>query len=134
LSIAQVAKISPLLNSTDVGSHRPELPSAIRRKEKQLRQGLYMGKRNRSAVNLGSAKVRKCTTPQRARGVEGADERFPKGVTPECFYRGSILIRLDSRLKHAGMTDFGNTISLTQQAAGNRPTEIESVFVVRFSR
>jgi len=33
--------------------------------------------------------------------------------------------RLDSRLKHAGMTDFGKEISLTQQAAGNRPTEIE---------
>jgi hypothetical protein len=35
-------------------------------------------------------------------------------------------IRLDSRLKHAGMTDFG--FSLTQQAAGNRPTEIEFVY------
>jgi hypothetical protein len=33
--------------------------------------------------------------------------------------------RLDSRLKHAGMTDFGWGIYLTQQAAGNRPTEIE---------
>ena len=33
--------------------------------------------------------------------------------------------RLDSRLKHAGMTVFGKEISLTQQAAGNRPTEIE---------
>ena len=28
-------------------------------------------------------------------------------------------IRLDSRLKHAGMTIFGKEISLTQQAAGN---------------
>jgi len=27
--------------------------------------------------------------------------------------------RLDSRLKHAGMTVFGKDISLTQQAAGN---------------
>ena len=34
-------------------------------------------------------------------------------------------IRLDSRLKHAGMTDFGWGITVTQQAAGNRPTEIE---------
>jgi len=33
---------------------------------------------------------------------------------------------LDSRLKHAGMTDFGKKIGLTQQAAGNRPTEIEA--------
>jgi len=35
--------------------------------------------------------------------------------------------RLDSRLKHAGMTDFGKEISLTQLAAGNRPVEIENV-------
>jgi hypothetical protein len=33
--------------------------------------------------------------------------------------------RLDSRLKHAGMTDFEKEIILTQQAAGNRPTEIQ---------
>ena len=32
-----------------------------------------------------------------------------------------IRIRLDSRLKHAGMTDFGWAIYLTQQAAGNEP-------------
>jgi hypothetical protein len=31
-----------------------------------------------------------------------------KGVTPECFYPGVQLgTRLDSRLKHAGMTDLG---------------------------
>jgi hypothetical protein len=35
--------------------------------------------------------------------------------------------RLDSRLKHAGITDFGWGIYLTQQAAGNRPTEIEAL-------
>jgi len=34
--------------------------------------------------------------------------------------------RLDSRLKHAGMTDFGKKTGLTQQAAWNRPTEIEA--------
>ncbi len=34
--------------------------------------------------------------------------------------------RLDSRLKHAGMTVFGKKISLTQQAAGKiRPAEIK---------
>jgi hypothetical protein len=39
---------------------------------------------------------------------ELADENCLKGVTPERFYRGSSSeIRLDSRLKHAGMTDFG---------------------------
>src|SRR6185436_13141652 len=38
--------------------------------------------------------------------------------------------RLDSRLKHAGMTDFGWGIYLTQHAAGNRPTEIESYEVI----
>jgi hypothetical protein len=42
---------------------------------------------------------------------------YPKVVTPKRFYRGSSLpvhhtqtgpkIRLDSRSKHAGMTDFG---------------------------
>jgi len=36
--------------------------------------------------------------------------------------------RLDSRLKHAGMTDFGKKISLTQQAAGNRPAEIKILY------
>ena len=31
-----------------------------------------------------------------------------KGVIAECFYRGvQFRTRLDSRLKHAGMTDFG---------------------------
>ena len=34
--------------------------------------------------------------------------------------------RLDSRLKHAGMTDFGLAIYLTQQAAGNQPIDIEN--------
>jgi hypothetical protein len=33
--------------------------------------------------------------------------------------------RLDSRLKHAGMTDLGWGIYFTQQAAANRPTQIE---------
>ena len=33
---------------------------------------------------------------------------------------------LDSRLKHAGMTDFGLAIYLTQQAAGNQLTDIEN--------
>jgi hypothetical protein len=35
-----------------------------------------------------------------------------------------IRIRLDSRLKHAGMTDFDLAICLTQQAAGNEPSAI----------
>jgi len=36
------------------------------------------------------------------------DGEYPKGVTPECFYRGvQFRIRLESRLKHAGMTVFG---------------------------
>jgi len=48
------------------------------------------------------------------------DGEYPKGVTPECFYRGvQFRIRPDSRLKHAGMTVFGKKINLTQQAAGN---------------
>jgi len=36
-----------------------------------------------------------------------------------------IRIRLDSRLKHAGMTELGMGISATQQAAENRSAEIE---------
>src|SRR4026208_2436259 len=36
-----------------------------------------------------------------------------------------LRIRLDSRLKHAGMTDLGSPIDLTQQAAGNEPVEIQ---------
>jgi len=76
---------------------------------------------------------------------EERHENYRKGVTPECFYRGStcahhrstqrlstgdpeprrmgqgvqIRFRLDSRLKHAGMTVFGEEIILSQQAAGN---------------
>jgi hypothetical protein len=39
---------------------------------------------------------------------------------PRMFLSGvQFPIRLDSRLKHAGMTGFGNEISLTQQGAGN---------------
>jgi len=33
---------------------------------------------------------------------------------------------LDSRVKHAGMTDFGMAMYLTQQAAGNQPTDLEN--------
>jgi hypothetical protein len=51
---------------------------------------------------------------------EGRDEKYRKGVTPECFYPGvQSEFRLDSRLKLAGMTVFGKKFSLTQQAAGN---------------
>jgi hypothetical protein len=38
-----------------------------------------------------------------------------------------IRIRLDSRLKHAGMTDFDLAICLTQQAAGNEPSAIQMI-------
>jgi len=44
-------------------------------------------------------------------------ESSPPGV--------QIRARLDSRLKHAGMTDFGLAIYLTQQAAGNEPSAIQ---------
>jgi hypothetical protein len=33
---------------------------------------------------------------------------------------------LDSRLKHAGMTDFGMAMYLTQQATGNQRTDLEN--------
>jgi hypothetical protein len=38
-----------------------------------------------------------------------------------------IRIRLDSRLKHAGMTDFDLAICFTQQAAGNEPSAIQAM-------
>jgi len=66
--------------------------------------------------------------PAASSGVsERRDAKFPKGVTPECFNRGSSPgFALDSRLKHAGMTDFRKEIRFSQQAAGNRPTVIEN--------
>ena len=45
---------------------------------------------------------------------------------PRMFLSGvQIRIRLDSRLKHAGMTDFDLAICLTQQATGNEPSAIQ---------
>jgi hypothetical protein len=45
---------------------------------------------------------------------------------PRMFLSGvQIWIRLDSRLKHAGMTDFDLAICFTQQAAGNEPSAIQ---------
>jgi hypothetical protein len=38
-------------------------------------------------------------------------------------------IRLDSRLKHAGMTVFGKKINLTQQAAGNMTRSDSKYFI-----
>jgi hypothetical protein len=40
-------------------------------------------------------------------------------------------IRLDSRLKHAGMTVFGKKINLTQQVAGNMTATIQSQEKIR---
>ena len=54
------------------------------------------------------------------------DEMSLKGVTPRMFLSGvQFRIHLDSRLKHAGMTDFGSAINVTQQAEVNRSPEIE---------
>jgi len=60
------------------------------------------------------------------RGIESlscehADSRHPRMLLSGV----QIRIRLDSRLKHAGMTDFGWAIYLTQQAAGNEPLAIQ---------
>jgi hypothetical protein len=41
------------------------------------------------------------------------------------FYRVQFRIRLESRLKHAGMTDFGSAINVTQKAEQDRSPEIE---------
>ena len=44
---------------------------------------------------------------------------------PRMFLSGvQVRIRLDSRLKRAGMTDVGSPIDLTEQAAENKPLEI----------
>jgi len=58
--------------------------------------------------------------PAASSGVsELGDEICLKAVIPEVFIGGLVRIRLDSRLRHAGMTEFGEALSLTQQAAGN---------------
>jgi hypothetical protein len=44
--------------------------------------------------------------------------KFSKSSAPECFNRGSSLgIPLDSRKKHAGMTNFANGLKSMKQAA-----------------
>ena len=49
-------------------------------------------------------------------------------VTPACFYRGSSSeLRLDSRLKHAGMTDFGLAHCTYAASCGDQPTDIENL-------
>jgi len=60
------------------------------------------------------------------RGMEGPlCERF-RFRHPRMFLSGvQIRIRLDSRLKHVGMTDVGSPIDLTQQAVGNEPVAIQ---------
>jgi hypothetical protein len=53
-------------------------------------------------------------------------------VTPECFSPGSrIRIGLDSRLKYAGMTDFGLAVAKTQQAAGMNPKRLNLLCIAR---
>jgi hypothetical protein len=59
---------------------------------------------------------------------EERDENYPTGVTPpgECFYReGQFRIRLDYRLKHAGMTVLGKGIIFTCKLRGIGPAEIK---------
>ena len=53
----------------------------------------------------------------------GADlmQEMPPGVASSKLRHddvGVIVVKVDSRLKHAGMTDFGLAIDLTQQTAG----------------
>jgi hypothetical protein len=49
--------------------------------------------------------------PAASSGVsEEHDQNYPKGVTPNVFIGVQFRIRLDSRLKHAGMTVFGKEI------------------------
>jgi hypothetical protein len=50
---------------------------------------------------------------------EKRDQNYAKASPPNVFIGVQFRFRLDSRLKHAGMTVFGKEISLTQQVAGN---------------
>ena len=55
---------------------------------------------------------------------------MPISSAPSVFIAGpdpdSPVVRSNHRLTHAGMTDVGSPIDLTQQAAGNEPVEIQS--------
>jgi hypothetical protein len=54
-------------------------------------------------------------------------EQFQLAVTPNVFIGSpGYPIRLDSRLKDAGITEFGLAIYLPQQAAGNEPSAIQT--------
>ena len=60
------------------------------------------------------------------RGITERDEKLQRRH-PRMFLIGvQFLIRLDSRLIHAGMTDFGLSVVKPQQAAGNEPEEIQA--------
>ena len=51
---------------------------------------------------------------------------FLSGVQPACAsHADRSEDPLDSRLKHAGMTDFGKVANSTQQAAGNWTAELQ---------
>jgi len=52
-------------------------------------------------------------------------QTIPIPSPPNVFIEVRIRIRLDSRLKRAGMTDFGLAIFSTQQAIGNESVEIQ---------
>ena len=57
---------------------------------------------------------------QQAAGYhKNATGNIPKASLPNVSIGVQFRIRLDSRLKHVGMTVFGKKTNLTQQAAGN---------------
>ena len=62
--------------------------------------------------------------PAASCGVSKAQHvKASKSSHPRMFLSGvQIRIRLDSRLKHAGMTDFALAICSMQQAAANEPS------------
>ena len=49
--------------------------------------------------------------------------RLSKTSPPNAFIGGLVPARLDSRQKHAGMTDFGTEFIFTQRAAGESNPE-----------
>jgi hypothetical protein len=49
----------------------------------------------------------------------GSCQRFFTSSPPNGFNRGQVRIRLDSRLKHAGMMDFGSAASRNKPRGKN---------------
>ena len=63
---------------------------------------------------------------------EERDENYPKGVSPESFIGVQFRFRLDSRLKHAGMTVFIKNSLNTANRGELGPQRFNSVSLFNF--